>query len=166
MFSYYEHLVFANYVNLILLLFLPKESWSSSDIQVVRFCIWSQLVPLTDTFLTIEFEILCQLTNFLNDCLVFRLFVIEVLSVKYSTMLFPIHGILLYLLLDCVSAKTPINVNHFTIKSGSTKMGQQSSQLQLLFQTISREIVCIFLAKNVWITFNSNMILFLYTHSH
>lgn len=64
-------------------------------------------------------------------------------------MLFPNHGMLLFLLLDCVSAKTPINVNHFFIKSGSTKMGLQSSQLQLLFQTISRESVCILLAKNV-----------------
>lgn len=64
-------------------------------------------------------------------------------------MLFAIHGIFLFLLLDCIWAKTPINVNHFIIKSRSTKMGLQSSQLQLLSQTLSRESVCIFLANNV-----------------
>lgn len=82
-------------------------------------------------------------------------------------MLFAFHGVLFFLLLDCVLAKTPINVNHFIIKSASTKMGLQSSQLQLLFQTLSREGVCIFLANNnefgisIWYFF-----LILCTYSH
>lgn len=70
----------------------------------------------------------------------------KVESLGFSNMLFAIHGIL-FLLLDCVLAKIPIN--QFIMKSQSTKMGLQSAQLQLLYQTLSRESVCIFLVIDI-----------------